>query len=113
MIVESPRFALLVWQLIPENANYYLIPEELEIKFRDKLMLAQGKFINIDKMNDGLEFLNAALASDSDETDKYKKGCYGNNACHTGVLTQFKKEMTTNMPLIANIYAVYESGFYV
>lgn len=54
---------LLIWELVPEDTHFYLIPNE-EVDKDNRLSLmkqAHYHYINQSERNDGLDFLNAAL----------------------------------------------------
>lgn len=54
---------LLVWEQIPEETNFFLIPNEVlaNNNWQDLMKQANNTFINVSDENDGLRFLNAAL----------------------------------------------------
>ncbi len=64
-------FTLLVWEEIPENTSFYLIPnEELAIDNRLELLKkAHNTFVNAQEDNEGLRFLNAALCPEEHIND--------------------------------------------
>jgi hypothetical protein len=100
------QYTLLIWQTLPESTDLYLIPNDKLSEEQFKyLHEAQNKMINADDMNDGLRFLNTALAENYAEEgfDKYK-----------GCLREYKwednSEAITDRPWIV-ITNVFLSGF--
>jgi len=92
---------LLVWEMVPEVTELYLIPDTESHLYVKYLQEAHNKFINSNEMNDGLRFLNTAIA----ETDP-EKGFEE----HLGIFLPFKWDL--EKPLTNQfITAVYQSGF--
>jgi len=98
-------YSLLVWEIIPEDTEFYLIPNEVldSNEYRQYLEQAHFTYINVDEYNEGLKFLNTALASKKDgiaeEGFEEYLGCF----------TQYKKD--NDKPLKSIITTVYLSGF--
>lgn len=96
-------YTLLVWELVPEETQMFLIPNEVAIKYEGFLRNAHGHLINAvdcDKYP-GLKFLNTALG------DEYAEPGFEE---HLGVFRQYKVNMKE--PLVnQHITAVYFSGF--
>lgn len=68
------KHVLLVWEEIPEATKLYLIPEEEAKPYFKYLLEAHDKYINSDDMNEGMQFLNSALASNHEDVEKgYEK----------------------------------------
>jgi hypothetical protein len=65
--------SLLIWETVPEKTDLYLIPNHIATQYRNLLEMAHGKFINSDEMNEGMEFLNAALCSKEEYVDEEQK----------------------------------------
>lgn len=92
---------LLVWETIPEETDFYLIPNEVAQKYEEYLKQAHHRFINCDNMNDGLKFLNTALGDEEPE-EGFEE--------HLGALREYKCDH--KKPLLdKHITAVYLSGF--
>lgn len=94
-------FTLLVWETIPEETDFYVIPNEVAQKYEHFLKQAHHKFINAQKMNDGMKFLNTALGDEVPE-EGFEE--------HLGVLREYKCDH--HKPILdKTITAVYLSGF--
>ncbi len=53
---------LLIWEEVPEATRLFLIPNDIITLEQNKFLReAHGKFVNNDPMNDGMDFLNAAV----------------------------------------------------
>ena len=63
-------YTLLVYEEVPENLRMFLIPSDVAEKYRSFLEQAHGHYINSDDMNDGMNFLCAALT-----THEHKEIC--------------------------------------
>lgn len=99
-------YSLLVWEEIPENTTFVLIPNNVANIYRNHLEQAHNKFINSDDENDGMRFLNAALMDNPEDAwDDYSK-------THASVLAQYKRADRGGSPIV-NVYIthVYLSGF--
>jgi len=96
------NYTLLVWEEVPENHTFYLIPDSVVVtEFRKWLNEAHGHFINSDETNDGMKFLNTALAESDPE-----KGF----ETHLGIFRKYKH--TSKGPIVnKHITHVYLSGF--
>lgn len=94
-------YTLLVWETIPEETDFYLIPNEVADKYRSYLEQAHHKFINAQEMNEGMAFLNTALGDEMAEE----------GFCHElGTFREYKVDH--HKPILdKNITAVYLSGF--
>lgn len=93
---------LLVWNACPDEITMYLIPKEVSDKYTLYLDQAHNKMINSDDMNEGMRFLNTALAS-ADPEEGFEE--------YLGVLAPYKC-MRMDRPLNhVNIIKVYLSGF--
>lgn len=54
---------LIIYEMIPETTQIYLVPDKvITAEQRDFLKQAAGQLINADDDNDGMQFLNNALA---------------------------------------------------
>jgi hypothetical protein len=96
-------YTLLVWETIPEETDFYLIPNEVAKDYEDYLKQAHHKFINAQEMNDGMAFLNTALADEDGVAE-------GGMCAYLGIFKQYKVDH--KKPLLdKNITAVYLSGF--
>jgi hypothetical protein len=92
---------LLVWETIPEETDFYLIPNEVAKDYEHYLKEAHHRFINADKMNEGLAFLNTALGDEMAEAGM---------CAYLGIFREYKVDH--KKPLLdKNITAVYLSGF--
>lgn len=96
----AESFALLIWQLVPEECNFYLIPTAEAEKYQHFLVQAHGKFLNASEDSDGLHFLNTALSEEYAE-EGYEK--------YAGIFVPYK--VSNETPLSAPITTVYSSGF--
>lgn len=55
-------YTLLIWEEVPETTHLFLIPNDVITPAqRELLKQAQGRLINRDDENPGLEFVNAAV----------------------------------------------------
>lgn len=90
----KPKYALLVWAMLPESIDYYLLPfEEIGKPGRRALRRAHGHYIgaevrseefSVEEINRAMLFLNNALISDTNANwidDKY----YANEAEQLGL----------------------------
>jgi len=103
------NFTLLIWEMVPEYHELYLIPNDVADKYRDFLNQAHNHFINSDKMNDGMNFLNAALSETASDNGLEEPWIQ-----YTGVFTKFKQDTKHPIHLMnadALITSVYLSGF--
>lgn len=58
---------LVVYSIVPECTEFFLIPnEEITPEQSSLLALAHGKFINSDDINEGMRFLQSALAEQAE-----------------------------------------------
>lgn len=96
------RYALLIWEMMPEETRLYLIPEMEAEVYEDYLRQANGRFINADEMNDGMKFLNTALMESTEE-------CEEGFEQWQGFFLPYRVE--SDEPIKQDIYAVYLSGF--
>lgn len=94
-------YTLLIWQTIPENSDFYLIPNEVADKYKHFLKEAHNLFINSDDMNDGMRFLNSALGEDVPE-EGFEDSL--------GIFCQYKVDIKAPI-LDSHITTVYLSGF--
>jgi hypothetical protein len=94
-------YTLLVWELVPEDTDLYLIPNEIADQYREYFVAAHNKQINCDDMNDGLRFLNTALGEDTAEE---------NFEDYLGLFVEYKQKKSVPLTnqLITNVYL---SGF--
>lgn len=99
---------LLIYEMVPETVTLYLIPNnEINEETRDFLRAAQGKLINADEMNDGMEFLNAAVQEPEYKDDV--EPAWKQFAC---VFHQYKVEDEGHLEVSGKpITHVYTSGF--
>src|SRR5574337_95620 len=99
------NYALLVWEMVPEDTEMYLIPEDVAAKYGDFLRLAHGNYINgkgwqhdDGTLNQGLRFLNFALSDEEYEDDGFEQ--------YKGLFTGYKVDMAE--PIVQkNITTVY------
>lgn len=93
---------LIIWEEIPENTKLFLIPNEVADKHREYLTQCQNKYINSNDMNEGLSFLNYALAKEGDVDDT--------KSPYAGLFASY--EVKLNQPLTnQHITHVYHTGF--
>lgn len=98
------KYVLLVWEEVPEKTVLFLLPQDKAKEWEKFLVEAHNKLINADDMNDGLRFLNTAIASeDGTAEDGFEE--------YLGVLSQYKWEDNNKPILDKDIVAVYVSGF--
>lgn len=97
-------YTLLVWEEIPENTKMFMIPNEIADKYRNYLEEAHNRYINIDETNDGMNFLNYALAK-----EKWAEGYPMEE--HTGVFADYEVNFKNNPISNVQITFVYHSGF--
>ncbi len=98
-------FTLLIWEEIPEETKFYLIPNEVAAEHEAFLKNAHHHFINEVDWNKrpGLLFLNTALGEEMPEAG-YEK--------YLGIFRKY--ETPHNKPLTGqNITTVYLSGFFL
>jgi hypothetical protein len=106
---DKETFTLLVWELVPEDTEMYLIPNDVADTCRKYLDLAHGSYINgvgwqaEDKsLNQGLLYLNQALSDDDCGQDEF--------AAFKGILKGFKVD--SKKPIVdTTVTYVYHSGF--
>jgi hypothetical protein len=93
---------LLIWEEIPERTKLFTIndPTDKQIAMLEE---ANGKYINIDDANDGMEYLNWALM------DKKYKDAQAPEYTSVWADNQTK----TQSPIQGPIDRVYISGFYL
>ncbi len=101
----NQALVLLIWEENPEQIKFYLLPEEEANKHREYLDQAHDKMINSDDMNDGMRFLNTALASH--EAEVAEEGFED----YLGVWAKHQYKHTANPITGVNITKVYKSGF--
>lgn len=53
----EPHYALVIYELVPEETKLILIPEEVYNKYAGLIRQAHNKFVNSDDMNDGMKFI--------------------------------------------------------
>lgn len=95
-------YTLLIWEIVPEQTELYLIPNDVADKYRSYLTAAHHKLINASEMNEGLAFLNAATC----KKEEYVEADWIDFAC---VLSQYRQDQA--VPIEAEITKVYLSGF--
>ena len=103
------NFTLLIWEMVPEYHELYLIPNDVADKYRAFLNQAHNQFINSDPTNDGMDFLNAALC----ETDS-NNGLTEPWIQYAGIFSSFKQDTKNPIHLMnadTLITSVYLSGF--
>lgn len=104
------NFTLLIWEMVPEKTELYLIPNDAADEYRNYLSQAHNRFINSDEMNDGMNFLNAALCE-----SKFDNGLEEPWSQHVGVFAKYKQDFGKHPLILMNannaIMAVYLSGF--
>jgi hypothetical protein len=95
---------LLIWESVPENIDFYLIPDDaMQPEWIKKLTTAHGHYLNgarnsVD-VDDALSWINGAIAPDEYADEEVDN-----------VLHIFKTEM--EQPLMnANISRVFYCGF--
>jgi hypothetical protein len=81
--------ALLIFNNIPENVDFYILPDHVHEKYKHFLVEAHGKLLNCHEMNKGMGFLDVALTKEklpfcdggfsSEELDQY-----------SGIFVQYK-----------------------
>lgn len=108
---DKETFTLLVWELVPEDTELYLIPNDVADTCRKYLEKAHACYLNgpgwqaEDKsLNEGLLYLNQALSSSAEDTgqDQFVEAA--------GLLYKFKQD--SKKPILnTNITHVYHSGF--
>lgn len=95
---------LVIWETVGEGISFYIIPNEIAIEYEKYLNEAHNNIINIDEMNDGLDFLFTAISTMHDEDSKF--------ADLSSIFAKYFRE-DVNSPLIENISKVYFSGIYL
>lgn len=104
------NFTLLIWEVVPEATELYLIPNDVADKYRNFLNQAHNRMINSDNMNDGMNFLNAALCESASDNGLEEPWIQ-----HTGVFAKYKQDFKQHPIHIMNadslITSVYLSGF--
>jgi hypothetical protein len=96
-------YTLLVYEMVPEDTNLYLIPNQVADQYRHFLQQAAGKFVNSDDTNDGMHFLIAATSP--------KKEYVDNDWTEYGMI--FHPYLLSDQSAIEDkiITAIYLSGF--
>lgn len=61
MNLMSQTYTLLIWENIPEETKFYVIPAEVADPFNDLLAQAHNKFSGTDDDNPGLLFVLSAI----------------------------------------------------
>ena len=97
-------YTLLSWASIPEENDFYVIPdEEITETQRTLLAKAHNRLINNDDMNEGMDFLNNALCEEKkhcgDDVPDVWKCCWA----------KYKHDMSN--PVVCRISHAYFSGF--
>jgi len=99
---------LLVWEEIPEDRRFYLIPNEIVSKYQEFFDAAHNKYINCDEDNEGMRFLNNALSAE--KTDAEEGWDDGDFNQYRGVLREY--QVPTEQPVRGEVITdVYLSGF--
>jgi hypothetical protein len=99
-------FTLLVWEVLPEDTHFYLIPNSVADEYRHCLEQAHNRFLNCNEENEGMLFLNVALIEDpADAVDMAFKQ-------YAAIFAPYKQEVHHDKPIIDTyITHVYLSGF--
>lgn len=101
--IKATLHSLLVYNEVPENVSFYVIPNSvITERQRHWLHQAHNKLVNNDEMNDGMEFLCAALQ----ENESYVAEGWKEFA---GIYHQYK--LANECPFKLPINRVYYSGF--
>lgn len=112
VIFPLETYVLLVWEEVPDDTRLYFIPQEEANKYENYLREAHNCFINVDDMNDGLRFLNVALANPvhgvSEPGFEQYLGIWHNYDRYTRATNEGASPITNH-----TITAVYVSGFYL
>lgn len=94
-------YTLLIWEVVPERTEIYLIPSDVAKQYQRFLEEAHSRYINYDDLSEGLSFLNTALS------EKYAEGGFEE---HLGKFVPYKVD--TSAPLTGtHITDVIISGF--
>ena len=83
---------LIIWESVPENIEVVIVPNEVLTDEQHQLILqAHGNFINGEgwENNDGLEFLNIALAEKTERNIQNNQSSKFLN--HMGLLFPYRK----------------------
>lgn len=108
---------LLIWVVMPEETQLYLIPDDVVEPYRSFMEEATGDYMEYGKEpSDGLQFLNAALAPNNDETRSYYNGELERFKQYVGLFLKYKlpaNNYWSNKDTKDSISTVYQSGFFL
>lgn len=98
-------YTLIIWEEVPEDTKLFLIPnKDISYEHFVFMKMAHGKLINSDEMNDGLKFLNVALAD--------PEYCYDEDMKkYAGIFCAYQVDKSHPVLQNTNISKVYFSGF--